>query len=163
MESIPLGQFQRLRRYVIKTLITSLGIWHIILNRGNIKKKRVVDQALNKMTITMGWQTQKKKKKKKNRSKKNSSAWPYFAMDKSTVSDEIQCLTNRNWGIIQSDPSLCEFFKNLQLWATERLPRSRIKLWEVICLLWNGQYGCQRNARHVQVWTLQSLWQRISN
>lgn len=49
-------------------------------------------------------------------------------MDNNTVSDEIQCIINRNWGIIQSNPSLHEIFQEPPMWATERLPRSRIKL-----------------------------------
>ncbi len=138
MESIPLGQFQRLRR------ICDQDINNLARDMTDHFKQREYKKKEWLIRLWIKWQLQwddKLKKKKKKTEARRTAQHDHILRWTSTVSDEIQCLTNRNWGIIQSDPSLCEFFKNLQLWATERLPRSRIKLWEVICLLWNGQYG----------------------
>ncbi len=46
--------------WIRRQTLTLLRIWEIILNSGNIKKNKVVDKTLNKMTITTGRPTQKK-------------------------------------------------------------------------------------------------------
>ncbi len=58
------------------------------------------------MTITTGRPTQKKAR--------TAAQIDHIVMDNNTVSDEIQCIINRNWGIIQSNTSYMRFFKNLQ-------------------------------------------------
>lgn len=79
-------------------------------------QKRVVDQALNKVTLLQQDDLLKKE------SKKNSSTRPYFVMEFSTVSHEIKRIINRNWGIIQSDPSLCEIFQEPPVVSYRKAP-----------------------------------------
>ncbi len=71
-------------------------------------QKRVVNQALDKVTLLQQDDLLKKK------SNKNSSTRPYFVMDFSTVSHDIKRIINGNWGIIQSDPSE-RFYRSLQM------------------------------------------------
>lgn len=123
IENIPLGQFQRLRRICDQQ--TDFNKQALLMTQ------RFKERGYNKSTLTHAY-TRAKTMDRKTLLRKNTrpqnNGQIFFSTQYSTKSYEIKNIIKKNWGILQSDPTLKSVFPVPPMFSFRRAPTLKDKL-----------------------------------